>query len=195
MLVELSQITHFHICRQTMDLNHLCLPRPPFVLQYSYQPMGLRRISTDVVRRPDGPYLNVGSTPTPEVASYSPSRGASGTKIFVYIRTLYELITTNSPAFFLMFGQRKCFRFYHQSELARVACASTRYRRGTRVRQHWLVFCPGAVFMFMESGDGDMIAKVDVGPFTYVDGRTADDGAPLRTLPEEEAIYRVGQSS
>jgi len=29
------------------------------------------------------------------------------------------------------------------------------------------------VFMFMESGDGDMIAKVDVGPFTYVDGELA----------------------
>lgn len=124
-----------------------------------------------------GPYLSVGSTPTPEVTSYSPSRGTPGTKIFVYITTLYELITTNSPAFFLMFGQRKC-----------PASATKAGPQGGGVCQYQItadvpdfsstswssVQVP--VSMFMEAGDGDVMAKVDVGHFTYVDGELPDDG-------------------
>lgn len=124
-----------------------------------------------------GPYLTVGSTPTPEVTSYSPSRGAPGTKIFVYITTLYELITSDSPAFFLMFGQRKC--------PASIAKASP---QGGGVCQYQItadapqftstswssVQVP--LFMFMETGDGDVIAKVDVGHFTYEDGELPADG-------------------
>lgn len=124
-----------------------------------------------------GPYLSVGSTPTPEVTSYSPSRGAPGTKMFVCITTLYELITTNSPAFSLMFGQRKC--------PASVAKASS---QGGGVCQYQITaetpeFASTSwssvqvpVSLFMESGDGDLIAKVDVGHFTYVDGELPDDG-------------------
>jgi hypothetical protein len=124
-----------------------------------------------------GPYLSVGSTPTPEVTSYSPSRGAPGTKMFVCITTLYELITTNSPAFSLMFGQRKC--------PASVTKASS---QGGGVCQYQITaetpeFASTSwssvqvpVSLFMESGDGDLIAKVDVGHFTYVDGELPDDG-------------------
>jgi hypothetical protein len=55
-----------------------------------------------------GPYLNVGSTPVPEITSWTPSRGTRDTKFQVYFTTLYPLMTANSPIFFLMFGQRKC---------------------------------------------------------------------------------------
>lgn len=55
-----------------------------------------------------GPYLNVGSTPTPDVTSYNPQKGTTGTKVFVYISSMYELLTSSTPIFFLIFGQRKC---------------------------------------------------------------------------------------
>jgi hypothetical protein len=124
-----------------------------------------------------GPYLSVGSTPTPEVTSYSPSRGAPGTKMFVCITTLYELITTNSPAFSLMFGQRKCPASVTKasSQGGGVCQYQITAEAPEFARTSWSsVQVP--VSLFMESGDGDLIAKVDVGHFTYVDGELPDDG-------------------
>jgi len=122
-----------------------------------------------------GPYLNVGSPPIPQVTSYAPSRGAPGTKIFVYITSLYELITTNSPVFFLMFGQRKCGASVTKASQHGGVC---QYQITTEVPQFSATSWSSAqvpVSMFMETGDGDVIAKVNVGHFTYVDGELSGE--------------------
>jgi hypothetical protein len=140
-----------------------------------------------------GPYLNVGSTPIPEVTSFQPSRGLRGTKIYVFITSLYELITTNSPVFFLMFGQRKC-----AASLTRISQQGgvCQYQVTTEVPQFTATGWSSAqmpLFMFMETGDGDVIAKVDVGHFTYVDGdlpsgnSTPQESSRKRKISSESA--------
>jgi hypothetical protein len=137
-----------------------------------------------------GPFLNVGSTPIPEVTNFAPSRGARGTKFFAYITSLYELMTTNEPVFYLMFGQRK-----ERSTLARISQqgAVCQYAVSVEVPPFsstgWSAL-QVPVSMFMESGDGDVIAKVDVGQFTFTDGRPmgeAYDGQRKRKLSIDSA--------
>jgi hypothetical protein len=135
-----------------------------------------------------GPYLNVGNQ-IPEVTSYAPTRGTGGTKIFVSITSLYELITTNSPSFFLMFGQRKC-----PASLAKVGQQGgvCQYSVTADVPQFATTSWSSSrvpLFMFMESGDGDVIGKVDVGEFTYVSGNqsgnTFQDGTRKRKFSSD----------
>ncbi len=118
-----------------------------------------------------GPYLNVGSTPEPTITSWNPPRGNRDTKFQVCFSTLYPLMTANAPVFFVMFGQRKCQASLQKLTQAGGVCtynvtadvppfSSTGYSAPTV-----------PVVMFMESGDGgDVMSKVDVGAFTYVDG-------------------------
>ena len=139
-----------------------------------------------------GPYLNVGSTPIPEVTSYAPSRGPGGTKFFVYITSLYELMTTNEPVFFLMFGQRK-----YRASLVKMSQQGgvCQYTVGVETPQFTTTGWSSAqvpVSMFMESGDGDVIAKVDVGNFTYVEsgipgGNPSLEGSRKRKISTESA--------
>jgi hypothetical protein len=124
-----------------------------------------------------GPYLNVGSAPTPEVTSFSPSRGSPGTKIFVYITTLYELITANSPAFFLMFGQRKCpATITKASPQGGGVCQYQITAEAPQFTSTSWSSVQVPLSLFMETGDGDVITKVDVGHFTYMDGELQGDG-------------------
>ena len=134
-----------------------------------------------------GPFLNVGSTPTPEVTSYTPSRGPEGTKFSVYITTLYELLTTNEPMFFLVFGKGK-----YRASLTRLSQQGgvCEYSVAIEAPQ----FAPTGwssprvpVSMYMESGDGDVIAKVDVGIFTYVDGDMTGGRSSKRKMSAESA--------
>jgi hypothetical protein len=116
-----------------------------------------------------GPYLNVGSTPIPEVTSFNPSRGTKGTKLFVSITSLYELMTSNEPLFFLMFGQTKCPASLTKTSQQGGVCS---YRVQADAPQFAATGWSSSqvpIFLFMESGDGDVIAKVDVGQFTYND--------------------------
>jgi hypothetical protein len=112
-----------------------------------------------------GPYLNVGSTPVPEITSYNPTRGTRDTKIFVYITSLYELMTTSTPTFFLMFGNRKVQASLQKLNQQGGVCS---YTVTAEVPQFTLTGWTSAevpLSMFMESGDGDVMAKVDVGTF------------------------------
>lgn len=43
-----------------------------------------------------------------EVTSYSPQRGCEGTRVFVHVRSPYDLRTPSCTAFFLSFGSKKC---------------------------------------------------------------------------------------
>ncbi|KUJ16410.1 uncharacterized protein LY89DRAFT_749018 [Mollisia scopiformis] len=116
-----------------------------------------------------GPYLNVGSTPMPEVTSYTPSRGSRDTKVYVYINSPYELLTANIPSFFLVFGNRKC-----PATLQKLAQQGNQYQYNVSAEapQFGTTGWPSSpvpICMFMESGDGDVMGKADVGDFTFLD--------------------------
>jgi hypothetical protein len=123
-----------------------------------------------------GPYLNVGSTPVPQVIAYNPARGARGTKVFVDITSLYELQTTNTPIFFLLFGRHKSGASLSKLSQQGGVCS---YRVAAEVPQFPVTGWSSAqvpISLYMETGDGDVIAKVDVGGFTYIDiGRSNVD--------------------
>ena len=117
-----------------------------------------------------GPYLNVGSTPVPEITNYAPSSGTQDTKFHVYFTTLYELMTANTPIFFLMFGQRKCKASLRKLNQAGGVCTYSVVADVPQVSATGYPSSTVPVVLFMESGDGDIMSKVPVGDFTYVDG-------------------------
>lgn len=116
-----------------------------------------------------GPFLNVGSTPVPEVTTYSPSRGSEGTKIEVYITSLYDLMTANLPTFYLNFGHVKCQASLTKMDQQGGVC---QYMLATEVPPFASTAWTSSqvpIFLLMESTDGDIMAKLDVGSFSYVD--------------------------
>ena len=144
------------------------------------------------------PYLNVGSTPTPAVKDFSPQRGTKGTKFQITVTTLYELLTSNEPNFFVIFGQTKVpgslMRTGQQGSICQYSIdavvpqlASTGY-----------VSSQIPVSMFMESGDGDVIAKVEIGTFTYIDpsahGGIQQDNPRKRKLSADAGELMDGPS-
>jgi len=135
-----------------------------------------------------GPYLNVGSTPTPDVTSYNPQKGTTGTKVYVYISSMYELLTSSTPIFFLMFGQRKC-----QASLQRLnqQGASSQYTVTADVppfssTNYTTSSMP--LSMMMETGEGDVICKVDVGNFTYTDDGLHSGSSPPQEVSRKRKI-------
>jgi hypothetical protein len=117
-----------------------------------------------------GPYLNVGATPIPQVTSYQPSRGSKGSRMDVYISSLYDLATSNVPTFFLMFASRKC-----------VATPSKLGQQGGVCQYVVTAEVPAfastgwqssqvPVYLLIESADGELMGKVDVGGFSYIEG-------------------------
>lgn len=135
---------------------------------------------------PAGPYLNVGSTPIPEVTSFSPQRGSQGTTVSVYITTLYELLTSNSPTFYLVFGQQKCQASVRKMNQSGGVCS---YVVTCEVPQFASTSWSSSrvpVSMFME-GDGDVISKVDVGDFTFENGPQSLEGTRKRKISTESA--------
>jgi hypothetical protein len=116
-----------------------------------------------------GPYLNVGSTPIPQITSYQPSRGTTSTPIYVLISSLYELLSANVPTFYLMFGSRKCPASISRLDQPGGVC---QYQVSASVPEFSLTGWSASevpIFMLMEGGDGEVMCKVDVGPFNYVD--------------------------
>lgn len=145
-----------------------------------------------------GPYLNVGSIPTPAVKDFSPHRGTRGTKFQVTVTTLYELLTSNEPMFFVVFGQTKV-----QGSLTRTGqqgsiCQYTIDADVPQLVATGYVSSQIPVSMFMQSADGDVIAKVEVGTFTYIDpsahGNTPQDNSRKRKLSVDSVEIMEGPS-
>lgn len=88
--------------------------------------------------------------------------------MYVYISSLYELQTASVPNFFLMFGQGKC-----QASLQKLqpggACEYTVSADAPNFQSTEYTTSIVPLCMIMESGDGDVIEKIDVGDFTYLD--------------------------
>lgn len=135
-----------------------------------------------------GPYLNVGSTPVPQVIAYNPSRGTRGTKVFVDITSLYELQTTNTPMFFLLFGRHKSGASLSKLSQQGGVCS---YRVAADAPQFPAAGWSSSqvpISLYMETGDGDVIAKVDVGGFTYVDGGHSSVDDPQQEVSRKRKI-------
>ena len=173
------------------------VPLPLTAPAFQNAPQMTQMLYTSNPNRPSyddqsGPFLNVGSTPTPEVAGYAPSSGPGGTKMFVNITSLYELMTTNTPVFLLAFGSRKYHASVTKTSQQGGVCA---YTVSVEVPQFATTGWSSSrvpVWLYMEAGDGDVMAKVEVGIFTYVDGGQAGgssstEGSRKRKISTESA--------
>jgi hypothetical protein len=78
-------------------------------------------------------------------------------------------MTANAPTFFLMFGQRKCQASLQKLNQAGGVCSYNVTADVPQFSSTGFSASTVPVVMFMESGDGDVMSKVDVGNFTYVD--------------------------
>jgi len=135
-----------------------------------------------------GPYLNVGSTPIPEVTSFAPARGSRGDRFAVFIASLYELQTASSPSFYLMFGNSKCGALLTKLGQQGATCS---YTVSTEVPQFATTRWNSAevpVSMFMETGDGDIMAKVTVGSFTFAENTNAGTQQPVQEMSRKRKI-------
>jgi hypothetical protein len=140
-----------------------------------------------------GPYLNAGSIPVVDITSWTPSCGTQDTKFQVYLTTVYPLMKANSPIVFLMFGQRKCQA--SKQQLNQVGDVGS-YCIAADVPQFSSTgssISTVPVVIFMESEDGDVMSKADVGTFTYVGGGeqtgsiTSQDVRRKRKISAEDA--------
>ena len=155
------------------------------------QPLNQMAFQTPQSRTPldvqSGPNLNVGATPTPMVTKWEPKVGPSNTPLCVWISALYELMTSNTPTFYLSFAGRKS-----QAVLTKLSQqgATCQYTVSTTVPDfamtgHSTSQVP--VKLLMESADGDVIDTVDVGTFGYVsvqDYGASQDLARKRKMSE-----------
>lgn len=135
-----------------------------------------------------GPYLNVGSTPVPQLLSYAPTSGPWGTQVVVTITSLYELQTTNPPSFSLLFGRQKSAASFTKISQNGAVC---QYQVVADVPQLAAAGWPAAqvhISMYMETGDGDVIAKVDVGEFTYVNSGIPSSHQPSQNAPRKRKV-------
>ncbi len=117
-----------------------------------------------------GPYLNVGATPIPQVTSYRPSRGSKGTTMEVYISSLYDLATSNVPTFFLMFASRKCIATPSKLGQQGGVCQYVVNAEVPAFASTGWQSSQVPVYLLIESADGELMGKVDVGGFTFMEG-------------------------
>lgn len=112
-----------------------------------------------------GPYLNV----VPEVTSFDPPRGGAGTRFCVHVTALYELMTTDAPIFFITFGRLKCqagvSRTGQQGGVCQYEISVVVPRFGMTAWSATTV----PIVLYLESCDGDILSRLDVGDFTYLD--------------------------
>jgi hypothetical protein len=97
-------------------------------------------------------------------------------------------MTANAPMFFLMFGQRKCQASLQKLTQSGGVCS---YNVTADVPQHSVTgFSTSTVpvVMFMESGDGDVMSKVDVGTFAYADGGDQSGSSTPQQLSRKRKI-------
>lgn len=126
----------------------------------------------------EGPYLNVGSAPTPQITTYRPFKGPEGTKMDVYVSSLYELATSNVQTFFLMFGTKKCPATISKIDQQGAVCQYIITAEVPALNFTGSQSSQVSVYLLMESGDGELMGKVDIGPFHYFDGMKHEASNP-----------------
>jgi hypothetical protein len=113
-----------------------------------------------------GPYLHIGA-PVPQVTSYSPAKGTQGTKMEVSISSLYDLATGNVPTFFLMFATRKCVATLSKVSQQGGVCQYIVSADVPAFASTGWNSSQVPVYLLIESVDGELMDKVDVGHFSY----------------------------
>ncbi|KAI0529849.1 hypothetical protein GGR58DRAFT_518924 [Xylaria digitata] len=108
------------------------------------------------------------SSVVPTLTSFQPTSGVSGTKIVIKISAPYDLVAVTSH-FFLVFGSHKsaadAIRDANDaSGLGYVVSGDAPQLEDTRVPSGNV-----PISLFIESADGQTLASVDVGTFTYHD--------------------------
>ncbi|KFZ11532.1 hypothetical protein V502_07502 [Pseudogymnoascus sp. VKM F-4520 (FW-2644)] len=142
-----------------------------------------------------GSYAPFNSNPTPasiRVTSRQPPRGLPGSKLDVYVSSVYELMTTSLESVSLMFGQQKCpaslMRYEQQSR-------DYQYIVSTEVPQIAVEAWESAevpLFLLIENAEGELVEKVDVGPFTYERGRLGSDAESLKSTERSSSLKQLG---
>ncbi|KFY63109.1 hypothetical protein V496_04186 [Pseudogymnoascus sp. VKM F-4515 (FW-2607)] len=143
-----------------------------------------------------GSYASFNSNPTPasiRVTSRQPPRGLPGSKLDVYIASVYELMTTNLESIFLMFGQQRC-----QASLMRYEQPSRDYQYvvSCEVPQIAVDAWESAevpLFLLIENAEGELMEKLDVGPFTYERGRLGSDAESLKSTERSSSLVMKPQ--
>ncbi|OAF56243.1 hypothetical protein VC83_06731 [Pseudogymnoascus destructans] len=138
-----------------------------------------------------GSYAPFNSNPTPasiRVTSRQPPRGLPGSKLDVYVASVYEIMTTSLESVFLLFGQQKC-----QASLMRYEQQSRDYQYivSTDVPQIAVEAWESAevpLFLLIENAEGELMEKVDVGPFTYERGRLGSDAESLKSTERSSSL-------
>lgn len=143
-----------------------------------------------------GSYASFNSNPTPasiRVTSRQPPRGLPGSKLDVYIASVYELMTTSLESIFLMFGQTRC-----QASLMRYEQPSRDYQYvvSAEVPQIAVDAWESAevpLFLLIENAEGELMEKLDVGPFTYERGRLGSDAESLKSTERSSSLVMKPQ--
>ena len=109
--------------RPLQDPSYAAFAQPSFASHHSFQqPLAPHGPDTEPLscvgglpyqarapyHEPQSAFIDLRPRPIPEITSYTPSGGPQGTKIFIYLHSVYELDTPPSLNFCLMFGSRRC---------------------------------------------------------------------------------------
>jgi hypothetical protein len=130
-----------------------------------------------------GPYLNVGSMPVLDISSWSPSSGAEETRFDVFLTATYPLMEENSATFFFMFGQRKCQASHQKLNQAGSVRSYLITADVPQFSSTGFSVSTVPVVIFMESENGDVMSKVDVGTFKYVSVGEQTGGITSQDVP------------
>lgn len=143
-----------------------------------------------------GSYAPFNSNPTPasiRVTSRQPPRGLPGSKLDVYVASAYELTTTSLESFFLMFGSQKSpaslMRYEQQSRDYQYIVSAEVPQIGVEAWESSEV----PLFLLIENAEGELVEKVDVGPFTYERGRLGSDAESLKSTERSSSMVMKPQ--
>ena len=108
----------------------------------------------------------------PQIIFYSPPRGVHGTKIFVYIRSRYDLECPQQYNFNIMFGTKRCdaklTKIDHcDDSLQYAVAADIPPFESTEWIESQVPLC-----LSMQDEQGQSVAMVEVGDFTYLNAHS-----------------------
>ncbi|POS86580.1 hypothetical protein EPUL_002246 [Erysiphe pulchra] len=113
-------------------------------------------------------YLDINS-PSPQLTSFSPSKGSEYSTIHIEFTTVYDITTTNIPGLYLTFGSCKRSASAHKIP---PKTSSHSYYIAADVPSFSTTGWPSSVVpvtMTLETKDGEIASKMFIGEFEYID--------------------------
>lgn len=137
---------------------------------------------------PQSAFIDLRPRPIPEITSYTPSGGPQGTKIFIYIHSVYELGIPPLLTYCLMFASRRCSTeltkidqngpFFQYALTANVPPLASTGWHTHRV----------PIRVQVEDASGVEMGATEVGAFTYMDRREIQTYASPVQMPRKRKI-------